>query len=221
MTITNPYSHLLNVAHGHKNGLVFHFKEYSHNRGGKYKNGGEVVHDEYVISSQIADMDWLQKKLKGLKPNINLVVSSLVLTHAGEILHMPMADCDGKFEFKDFAEAAQRTDFFDYFGSRPLIVDSGRSFHIYGTDLVKEQDWHAMMGSLLLVGDAEFHPIDVRWVGRRLATGYGGLRLSCNGNGYLKVPEIVGYLNKWTGKVDDGKTPMYVEAFSKALGKWL
>jgi len=59
---------------------------------------------------------------------------------------------------------------------RGFILESGRSYHYYGVDLLDEERWRAFLGKCLLMKDF----VDERYVGHQLVDGYCVLRLSAS-----------------------------------------
>lgn len=57
---------------------------------------------------------------------------------------------------------------------RGAILDSGRSYHFYGFDLLTQKQWWEFMAQCLLLGPLT----DVRYIGHRLLEGMGILRLT-------------------------------------------
>lgn len=105
--------------------------------------------------------------------------------------HIPMIDFNvphgDALGYRPDAEHLQtlglNLDHFRYF-------NSGRSFHGYGTSLLKYEEWVAFMGKLLLLNneDCAHELIDSRWVGHRLIKGTGALRWTQNNEKYLTIP---------------------------------
>ena len=61
---------------------------------------------------------------------------------------------------------------------RGVLLDSGRSYHYYGLELLHEQDWLAFMGRSLLLTPL----VDTRYIAHRLIDDYGRLRVSTSKN---------------------------------------
>lgn len=57
---------------------------------------------------------------------------------------------------------------------RGAILDSGRSYHFYGFDLMTQKQWWEFMAQCVLLGPLT----DVRYIGHRLLEGMGILRLT-------------------------------------------
>lgn len=104
--------------------------------------------------------------------------------------HVPMIDFVGSPPPTAFADAAS---ILRHFGAeRAYLYDSGRSFHMYGTNLVSKHRWEQMLGRLLLLNLPGRDPVvDTRWVGHRLIAGYGALRWSSRSSLHQREPRLV------------------------------
>lgn len=108
------------------------------------------------------------------------------------VKHIPMIDFQGKInEISPFISRIENT--LPRKISKELIFfDSGRSLHAYSPILLNKEEWHNLMGRLLLISlPKEENIIDVRWVGHRIIAGYGSLRWSNNTNQYLRLPRKI------------------------------
>ncbi len=72
---------------------------------------------------------------------------------------------------------------------RGYLLESGRSYHYYGVELLTEEEWRVFLGKCLLM----FGYVDDRYIGHQLVDGHCVLRLS---SGKLKpsVPRVVARL---------------------------
>jgi len=70
--------------------------------------------------------------------------------------------------------------------SRGYLLDSGRSYHYYGSQVLSEREWHVFLGKCLLMSGF----VDDRYIGHQLVDGHCVLRLSA---GKLKtsVPRVL------------------------------
>ena len=70
-----------------------------------------------------------------------------------------------------------------------FLLESGRSYHYYGIDLLSDEEWRVFLGKCLLM----FGYVDDRYIGHQLVDGHCVLRLSA---GTLKtgVPRVVAEL---------------------------
>ncbi len=116
------------------------------------------------------------------KPRIHeaLKVVSRVRTKNG-LFHIPLLDLDIPVEENGAASAEE---VFVNLGIRSgVVLDSGKSYHAWGLDLLPDKDWHDFMYRALLLDR-----IDRRWVGHRLIDGQANLRISEKRG---KVPTVV------------------------------
>src|SRR5262245_4555813 len=70
--------------------------------------------------------------------------------------------------------------------SRGYLLESGRSYHYYGAQILGEREWHVFLGKCLLMSGF----VDDRYIGHQLVDGHCVLRLSA---GKLKtgVPKVL------------------------------
>jgi hypothetical protein len=69
------------------------------------------------------------------------------------------------------------------------VVESGRSYHFYGSKLVRGIDWNVFLGKCLLMSNY----VDTRYIGHQLVDGHCVLRLS-SGSLRSRVPTVVAHL---------------------------
>lgn len=78
---------------------------------------------------------------------------------------------------------------------------SGRSFHVYGTRLLTQEEWAEFNATLLTLPGVEIEneagnmgyngpAIDFRWIGHSFLRGCGALRLSATDEQYLQIPVL-------------------------------
>ena len=107
---------------------------------------------------------------EGLQPNEALGISSRVVTGNG-VRHLAMMDfCSPKSEKNEeiLVSSLRRI------GAKAgVIVDSGRSYHYYGWELMTVEQWMSFMGLSLLLAPLT----DSRYIGHRLADGESRLRI--------------------------------------------
>lgn len=107
-----------------------------------------------------------------------------------QILHIPMIDMVGKAPLTDIEPKLMRMG--AQWRVRPVIFDSGRSYHCYFPILIPTDEWMNYLGSLLLctppVSDEALLPIDVRWVGHSLRNRFSCLRWTAQTPKYLRHP---------------------------------
>ena len=122
----------------------------------------------------------------------DLALHSRVWLTDSNIKHVPMID----FTTGDLEPhmGAVRTLMKKFSIQNAFLFSSGRSFHLYGLNLLSEGDWKKFMGHILLLNPEntqetnEDRVTDSYWVGHRLIAGYGSLRLSCHQEHYLSPP---------------------------------
>jgi hypothetical protein len=70
-----------------------------------------------------------------------------------------------------------------------FLLESGRSYHYYGAELLTDEEWRQFIGKCLLM----FGYVDDRYIGHQLVDGHCVLRLSA-GRLKSRVPAVVGQL---------------------------
>lgn len=115
-------------------------------------------------------------------------LKSTVRVHGGGVRHIPMIDfnCVPSPESLVFVKTALH----EVGQRRGVVLNSGRSYHYYGLQLLSEEDWRRFLGRCLLLAP----PVDVRYVAHRLIDGYCVLRVSANSR-KPKVPSVVDVLD--------------------------
>lgn len=115
---------------------------------------------------------YAQEKIEGLKSGLVLAVCSKCRLADGATVHIPMMDfrCKTSPENQKKVESALRR----MGQKRGYVLDSGRSYHYYGMDLMDEPAWIQFMGRCLLLSPL----VDSRYVAHRLIEGTCALRLS-------------------------------------------
>jgi hypothetical protein len=101
------------------------------------------------------------------------------------------------FEASDLQriERASKVLISEYDAKQAVLVNSGRSYHLYMDVLLTHEAWVRFMGrALLLNGRDESPTVDARWIGHRLIGGHAALRWSAKTKPF--VPEIIQWLNK-------------------------
>jgi len=117
----------------------------------------------------------------------NLTVLSEVLCRDGLVRHLPMVDFHAlkSPENRRIVEAVSER----LLPGRVILMDSGESYHAYGTQLLSEESLRQFLGRALL-----FVPvIDRAYVAHQLIEGRCALRLT-SGGGKSQVPEVVAVL---------------------------
>lgn len=120
--------------------------------------------------------DDLATLLEGLFAEVRqgfaLAVSSRVKLKNGKSAHIPMMDfkCAPTFQNVDTARVALKK----INDTSGVLLNSGRSFHYYGLNLMSEEEWHLFLGHSLLLTDL----VDARYIGHALMNNECRLRLS-------------------------------------------
>lgn len=152
-----------------------------------------IVDDRTVVT--IAATEKLRVVFSELVTSLNhdqeLAVHSRVRLSGGTIWHLPMVDLIGHPKPSSLLRLFRVCESFG--STRLALVDSGRSFHVYGLNLMKEDCWTSFAAQLLLLNSPDEPAwIDTRWIGHRLLAGYGALRLTCRSPYYASLPSVIG-----------------------------
>jgi hypothetical protein len=113
-----------------------------------------------------------------------LTVNSQVITTDGQLRHIPMLD----FRLKSSrSNHALVVDVVKRLNTPGVILDSGRSYHFYGTELIDDRELTKFLAKALL-----FTPlIDYRWIAHQLLEESCALRVSPGVEGQV-TPTVVG-----------------------------
>jgi hypothetical protein len=137
----------------------------------------------YVFLRNEASCEHIRSIIQQLPPGHGLVACSRVLLASGKIAHIPMLDflCPTLVQNRD---AIRRM--LSLAGQREgILVNSGHSYHFYGTCLLPTEDWIKFMAKALLSA-----PItDPRYIAHRLIDGECRLRITDSRDGL--IPTIV------------------------------
>lgn len=106
------------------------------------------------------------------KPRIHeaMKMVSRVKTHDG-LYHIPLLDLDIPVD-ENGAASAQEV-FANLGVKHGAIINSGKSYHGWGLELLTDEEWRRFMARALLLDR-----IDRRWVGHRLIDGQANIRVS-------------------------------------------
>lgn len=105
---------------------------------------------------------------------------SKVKTRIG-IFHIPLLDLDIPVDENGIEKIREIS--FGLGIKHAAILNSGRSYHFWGLELLSEEEWRRFMYKALLLDK-----IDRRWIGHRLIDGQANLRISEKGG---KIPVVV------------------------------
>lgn len=149
------------------------------------QDAGERILTELLRNEVSAER--LRAIAQGLRGHQLLgVVSSVSLTGGGSG-HIPMMDftCAPSTRNREVLTRLLR----EIGQERGFLLESGRSYHYYGVELLTEEAWKKFLGKCLLM----FGYVDDRYIGHQLVDGHCVLRLSA---GKLKasVPRVVAEL---------------------------
>ncbi|WP_439836024.1 primase 1D-like protein [Aeromonas caviae] len=145
----------------------------------------ENIH--FVEAIDNIDMHWLDNYLSRLDFDEELAINSTI-TIDGIDYFIPMIDLSTSELTTDNIRVLD--EFMNYWDMDFFVFDSGRSFHLYGTELLRSNEtWTKFMGSLLLLNKRGGKTlIDTRWVGHRILAGESSLRWSNNSLHYKRYP---------------------------------
>lgn len=136
--------------------------------------------------------NWLDARVDELSPNQEIALHSKVECD-GASFHIPMVDFVGRPDDALIWEIVHILKVEMCLCGHLVIFGTGRSFHGYFTDLIREREWHRYLGLLLLLNRNDRRPaIDSRWIGHALVRGFTALRWSHNTDRYSSMPRSVG-----------------------------
>jgi hypothetical protein len=108
-----------------------------------------------------------------LEDEETLAVTSRVLCQNGKIRHLPLVDFNCEINSDNLQTIK---DFFKQTIGQGIILESGRSYHGYGTKLLSQREMAIFFGNCLLFSGF----IDERYIGHRLIDGEMCLRITAN-----------------------------------------
>jgi|GEM_PF-2974764 len=138
--------------------------------------------EQWQVAACDLTVEMITQKIASLRPTLALGLESKCTLQNTSIKYIPMMD------FKPSPSQdhlALLKGFLEQLACRGIIVDSGRSYHFYGFDLLDQTEWIHFMGACLLVPWS-----DSRWIGHSLIAGGGDLRISAT-NRKPKLPSVV------------------------------
>jgi len=122
-------------------------------------------------------------------PGKMLAISSLVELRNGEIRHIPMLDLHYAASSTNLRMTISAVNALRP-RSRGFLLQSGKSYHYYGFELLSSEELVAFLASAILLGPI----IDRRWVAHQLIEGACALRIG-SGHGYENLPFVVAELS--------------------------
>ena len=142
-----------------------------------------------IARADFLDPSYVTAFLDSCPTDRDVAFHSNVTCSDGSSRHIPMVDMSTGAR----AHLEKLKSFLDtktYYGF--VWFESGRSFHGYGSRLIRQNEWTTHMGQLLLSNQKDLKPtVDPRWIGHRLIAGYSALRWSKNTQHYLKMPQKI------------------------------
>ncbi|MFS4460714.1 hypothetical protein [Bdellovibrio sp. HCB2-146] len=150
-----------------------------------------VIDSRIIVKSNCASViPFLeQMSLDAFAVNKDVAIHSKIYFKDQLLGHIPMIDLNGAVEDTDLRNIKEI--FKDFNVSGGSLFSSGRSYHIYGHNLIEANRFTEYLGRLLLLNDTEKNVIDIRWIGHRLIAGYCSLRLTKNSPYYLAQPAFI------------------------------
>jgi hypothetical protein len=141
--------------------------------------------EDISVPAKSFDNKWLDEAIYRLPPHLALAICSICILEDGTVAHLPMMD------FRSAVKSTS-TDFIERLlkvmgQGHGFILDSGNSYHFYGTRLLGESEWVTFLATSLL-----FAPfVDSRYVAHRLRAGRCNLRLRRSGSLKPADPVVV------------------------------
>jgi hypothetical protein len=126
----------------------------------------------FCFATAPSGVQHIREKIQGLRSNVVLAICSKCRLADGSVAHIPMMDfrCKSSPENQKKVESSLRG-----VGQKAgYILESGRSYHYYGIDLMDEKSWIQFMGKCLLLSPL----VDSRYIAHRLIEGTCALRIS-------------------------------------------
>ena len=115
-----------------------------------------------------------------------VALTSQVVTTEGKMLHLPMLD----FRLPSAIDTLPvALDVLTALGAPGLLVDSGRSYHYYGNQLMTFSELARFLGRAQLLSPL----VDQRWVGHQLVSGKCALRVSTDPERSPEPPRPVAF----------------------------
>jgi hypothetical protein len=183
---SNPIHNIVNYAVRAFPGCALEF--------GIYHYIPQALDDERRIEKVLAHdaVDWLSDASSALGQGEEVALHSRVYPREPTALALHLGMVDFRTDDMQLADWARAEILGEPSRSGFLLVQSGRSFHLYVLRLLTESEWVKFMGRLLLLNLPDGKEVvDGRWVGHRLLAGYGSLRLTKRNDIYLMEPSVV------------------------------
>ena len=134
---------------------------------------------------QSKDASSLRQVEREMNPKQMLAFSSIVELRNGEMRHIPMLDfhCAASASGLRLAISALRALTEE---RRGLLLESGKSYHYYGFQLLTDKELATFLARAILLG----HIVDRRWIAHQMIERACALRIG-SGHGYESLPFVV------------------------------
>ena len=168
--------------------LTFQFAAYKHSPDPLRSDKREILQNSAIIERDYDILkDWAGKDGRDLE-----VQSPVVLSDHKE-MHIPMIDFATEKIDEHIPSIKKVMQEFSI--RRAYLFHSGRSYHLYGVDLINNSNWMRFMGTVILLnpenpGTNNGRVFDLNWIGRCLINGCSSLRLSNNQDHYVGLHEF-------------------------------
>ncbi len=145
----------------------------------QFAEPGENPH--WITREEFLSRDVLPKLIKGLPDDAQLGVFSKVRLNSGGVAHIPMMDFSIPKGDRGIAVVIERLQKAGL--HKTWILETGESYHLYGQDLLSEEEWVQFMGTCLLTSvvhqrDDIEQIADPRYIGHSLKRGGNVLRVT-------------------------------------------
>lgn len=133
-----------------------------------------------IDSTKVKIASYVENQKEYIRVHEALAAVSKVRTKNG-IFHIPLLDLDIPIDENGIEKIKEIS--LGLGIEHAAILNSGRSYHFWGLELLSEEKWRKFMYRALLLDK-----IDRRWVGHRLIDGHASLRISEKGG---KIPVVI------------------------------
>lgn len=149
------------------------------------QDAGKRVFSKVPASQVTAEHLQLRAERLGVGELLGLI-SKVELCDGGSA-HIPMMDFVCAPSVQNLASIRRLLD--EIRKGAGFLLESGRSYHYYGAELLTDEEWRRFIGKCLLM----FDYVDDRYIGHQLVDGHCVLRLSA-GRLKSRVPAVVAQL---------------------------
>jgi hypothetical protein len=158
---------------------------------GAHTTSGEGQLIEVAAADEFTP-EWIRRMASDARAKGKVLgMCSRCLLADNTVAHIPMMD----FRCQILGENAERIEGVvnSIAGMSGVLLESGRSYHWYGFELLNPQDWVTFMGTCLLYSPL----VDTRYIAHRLKEWNGVLRVSAGGS-KPKVPVVQAFTKSLT-----------------------